>query len=948
MTSRTAISGLSQAILAFHVMVAASHAGEIPVRLEPAANAVDLVVGPVASPGALFVLEAADLAALIASPTVLFQTNTPLINDLRLPFLPSRSESAQAFFAVLHWPNRSAAEFGQPESIVPASAPAAILLTAGAPPVLASGQAFTVDFFVADPAGRLLDWSGPVRITLVRRTDGTLHPDAQVTSAAQQLADGRLRADLRLEATLPLDGYVLGLAPATDPLPPTAKRETRNGPAAPELASAATPPAQTLIAALNLGPNPLPSPSAEALWQELEGRRQLARDPDPSWLCPLSPANDCGVGGTYGEWRGAQNVDIHEGVDLLGAPTSTVVATRGGVVSCQGNLPGLGTYLVLDHGDGWFSSYAGLEESAMVCGPGQSVARGAPLATALHAGPTGPVHLHFEIRRGSGQAQWMAPAPGESQDPLQTPAGFTVQPGSQRPDLEEIGLTRRHPGQWPFTKSAPAPNVAGGPVYLVGRCVDPEPGAGGVLRLGLRALALQAEGHSQPVAIHPSNATALAALRAPGLTNQSGFAKYGWAHAAIPDPLNWHPYWWAWDTTPYASNPKGPRTILLSAQDYAGTTNLWTLSFGPEIKSNRVASLGARAYSVTLVAHLGTTHHPPACAQPDQYRLEVLRADRTPMPGVQWTGTDGGDLTKAFTNHLDQAAYGFQVPAGESVTNLFLRVTSLMAPDLRHEVWQGTLRLSCRCAQAPELADIPAGSFVMGSPSAEAQRTYWEGPQTTVTLIACFKMGKHPVTQGQYRALMSNNPSYFSGNSNRPVEQVNWDEAMEYCRRLTVCEQQSGCLPTGWAYRLPTEAEWEYACRAGTTTAFCYGSALRSGMANFYGRYEYEAPVGTIYNPAGMYLGMPTEVGSYAPNAWGLCDLHGNVWEWCLDRWTPSLPGGSVVNPAGPAAGSYRVLRGGCWYNDATYCRSAYRLSSQPSYRGNDVGFRVVLAPIQP
>jgi formylglycine-generating enzyme required for sulfatase activity len=254
---------------------------------------------------------------------------------------------------------------------------------------------------------------------------------------------------------------------------------------------------------------------------------------------------------------------------------------------------------------------------------------------------------------------------------------------------------------------------------------------------------------------------------------------------------------------------------------------------------------------------------------------------------------------------------------------------------------------------------IPPGSFVMGSPDDEAWR-HSDETQHAVRLTKGFYMGKYGVTQGEYLALIGSNPSYFttrdnfghpiSPDLNRPVEQVSWIDATNYCARLTQQEQTAGRLPAGWVYRLPTESEREYACRAGTTTAFCYGSALRSGMANFDALTEYDASVGEINNPNGIYLGRTTTVGSYQPNAWGLYDMHGNVHEWCQD-WYGSYPTGSVTDPQGAESGSYdssRVVRGGGWFWPGVECRSARRNRFDPSGKAYTIGFRVVLAPSQP
>ena len=269
-----------------------------------------------------------------------------------------------------------------------------------------------------------------------------------------------------------------------------------------------------------------------------------------------------------------------------------------------------------------------------------------------------------------------------------------------------------------------------------------------------------------------------------------------------------------------------------------------------------------------------------------------------------------------------------------------------------------------RTVEGPtNVAWIPAGTFTMGSAETEAERLSYEDPQTVVTLTRGFFMEKNEVTQGEYLDVMGSNPSYFRNGTpgccggtggavtnelRHPVEQVSWLDSTNYCGKQTARELAAGRIPAGWRYRLPTEAEWEYACRGGTTSAFHYGPALRSGMANFNGQYEYDASAGTVNNPAGIFLGRTTLVGSYEANGWGLYDMHGNVWEWCSDVWSESLPGGRVVDPQGLAIGSYRVFRGGSWSYDAWRCRSAIRHGSRGPGSGNGYfGFRVVLAPGQ-
>ena len=194
-----------------------------------------------------------------------------------------------------------------------------------------------------------------------------------------------------------------------------------------------------------------------------------------------------------------------------------------------------------------------------------------------------------------------------------------------------------------------------------------------------------------------------------------------------------------------------------------------------------------------------------------------------------------------------------------------------------------------------------------------------------VTLTQSFQMGIHEVTQEQYEQVMGNNPSEFKG-ANNPVDSVSWEEALEFCRKLSELPAEKSA---GRVYRLPTEAEWEYACRAGTTTKYSFG--------------DDDSKLGD-YAWIGGNSGRTTHpVGSKKPNAWGLYDMQGNVWEWCQDRYG-YYPGQAVTNPSGPTSGSVRVNRGGSWYGTAGFCRSAHRYWYKPSFRYDSFGFRVCLS----
>ena len=224
-----------------------------------------------------------------------------------------------------------------------------------------------------------------------------------------------------------------------------------------------------------------------------------------------------------------------------------------------------------------------------------------------------------------------------------------------------------------------------------------------------------------------------------------------------------------------------------------------------------------------------------------------------------------------------------------------------------------------------EMAQIPGGTFLMGSPESEQHRNSDESPQHEVT-VPSFFMGKYQLTQKQYQAFMAINASRFKG-ENRPVERVSWNDAVRFCQLLS--------QRTGKSYTLPSEAQWEYACRAGTTTPFYFGESITPDLVNYDGSNPYAAA------PKGKYRQQTTDVGSFPPNAFGLYDMHGNVWERCLDAWVDNYNnapknGSPVTSPS-----DRNVLRGGSWSNNPESCRSACRLGH---YAGFDylLGFRVV------
>jgi formylglycine-generating enzyme required for sulfatase activity len=234
---------------------------------------------------------------------------------------------------------------------------------------------------------------------------------------------------------------------------------------------------------------------------------------------------------------------------------------------------------------------------------------------------------------------------------------------------------------------------------------------------------------------------------------------------------------------------------------------------------------------------------------------------------------------------------------------------------------------------------IPSGTFQMGSPDSEFGHRTNEGPVHEVVIGKSFYIGTQPVTQGAYIKVMGYNPARFKADHSQgldhPVEMVSWEDAANFCRLLT---ERVDERTAGRNYRLPTEAEWEYACRAGTATPFGHGSSFGAGQGNFDTAFPYGDGL------SGRWVGQTTSVTRYPAGAWGLYDAHGNVWEWCADWYAEGFYKISPLrDPTGPGSGKVKVLRGGSWRNQATTCRAAYRNALAPHQKDSATGFRVVL-----
>ncbi len=323
-----------------------------------------------------------------------------------------------------------------------------------------------------------------------------------------------------------------------------------------------------------------------------------------------------------------------------------------------------------------------------------------------------------------------------------------------------------------------------------------------------------------------------------------------------------------------------------------------------------------------------TTPLPPLASQPPN----LISTNQTRRGFLQFAGCAGvalvasvvgGVVSKKLRDKSAQTSNGLKTFNFETVT-----VNSIGQIANRRQGQAQIFTENIGNGVSLDMVAIPGGSFMMGSPNTEAGRSNHEEPPRTVN-ISPFFIGKYEVTQEQYQAVMGNNRSYFKG-AKIPVEQVSWKEAVEFCRKLS--------QKTGKTYRLPSEAEWEYACRAGTTIPFYFGDTITPDLVNYDGNNPYDGAL------KGVYRKQTKDVGSFPPNAFGLYDMHGQVWEWCSDRYHDNYNGAPTDGSSWETGlDNRRVLRGGSWDDKAVNCRSASRDGNVAGFRYSRIGFRVAI-----
>ncbi|HEY5914224.1 MAG TPA: formylglycine-generating enzyme family protein [Verrucomicrobiae bacterium] len=374
-------------------------------------------------------------------------------------------------------------------------------------------------------------------------------------------------------------------------------------------------------------------------------------------------------------------------------------------------------------------------------------------------------------------------------------------------------------------------------------------------------------------------------------------------------------------------------TVTDGGSGYAAPPNV-TLVGGGGSGASALAQVSSGVVSVIVVVlpGAGYTEAPVVAVEP-------------PPPPVIPAGLTLGMVAKLTISGPAGEAQKVQYTDALGDTNQWVTLTNIILGDSPSVLIDSSAPVGMRVYRSMALsapgpdparwAWVNPGTFTMGSPVTEFDRSPDESPQTQVTFTRGYWIERYEVTQEEYTAVIGTNHSTFNGDTNQPVEQVAWFDAVTYCVRLTLRERAAGRVPAGYEYRLPTEAEWECAARAGTTTRFPFGDDLTYTILPDYAWF------------AGDSGGAAHDVGGKKPNPWGIYDMSGNVWEWCAD-WYGPYPGGAVTDPAGASTGTSRVMRGGSWHFAAGDSRPADRNFNVPDFMSFGIGFRVVLGPALP
>ena len=566
------------------------------------------------------------------------------------------------------------------------------------------------------------------------------------------------------------------------------------------------------------------------------------------------------------------------------------------------------------------------------------------------------------------------------------------------PAITNMIITHQKPWEEhvPLAKSAPQATTPAGPRYVIAQIVDWK----GPYTLPPRGILFESDSNAPVNLVFdrylPGNANT-SARYLPYLhktADKSGLARYplpppDYAQVIPTTRPYRYRYWFAWDPSAYSLTNAGPRSFRIIATNNYGITATQQFTFGPQIKGSLIVPgpLGGQQFMFTNVAYLGTNlvANPslPNFSQPDQYLLQIINTTNgLPLTDdLKWSpALSSSSHSSVFTVHTNEQVYKFTLPPNFNPGGLKLRVSSLLVTNIAHEV--------CFCAAAA-MALIPAGSFTMGNCMDPGEGSSDELPLHTVN-VSAFYMDKNPVTKGLWDAVyqwattrpvgMRYSFEYGAQGkaSNHPAQSMTWYDCVKWCNARSEMEGrvpayyteagqanvyrsgqinvQNGWVKWSTGYRLPTEAEWEKAARGPASGhRFPWGDTISWGQANYYalplsaGGWAYDVNATEGYNPAWTSGGYPytTAVETFAPNGYGLYDMAGNVWQWCWDSWDgayySSSPG---TDPRGPATGSFRVYRGGCWFSYADLCRSAFRDGDDPGYRGSDLGFRVALVPV--